>query len=81
MMKLLGVWVEVTTLVIPGLNDSAAELSYVYVGNVSGETGGNTCCCGCGVAVIQRSGMGLVQNRRQKDLCPECSKTIDGVVL
>lgn len=27
LMKSLGVWVEVTTLVIPGLNDSAAELA------------------------------------------------------
>ena len=131
MMKSLGVWVEVTTLVIPGLNDSAAELadiagfvksvgvdvpwhvsafypayqlmdvpptpvatlrrareiglqaglSYVYVGNVPGETGENTYCNGCGVAVIQRSGMGLVQNLLQKGLCPECGKTIDGVVL
>ena len=40
-MKRLGIWVEVTTLVIPGLNDDAGELSQL-AGFIAGDLGVET---------------------------------------
>jgi pyruvate formate lyase activating enzyme len=125
----LGVWVEVTTLVVPGLNDSDEELgqiagfirsvdpeipwhvsqfypaykmldrpptpvaalerareigereglAYVYVGNVPGAQGESTFCPGCGVLLIHRRGLELIDNRVRKGACPDCGKAIAGV--
>jgi len=129
LMRELGVWVEITTLIIPGWNDGEEELReiarfiksvgrevpwhvtafypsyqmmdhpptpvatlrlardigiaeglrYVYEGNVRDSGGENTCCPGCGAAVVERSGLWLVRNRLKDGKCPECGEKIDGV--
>jgi pyruvate formate lyase activating enzyme len=40
-MKALGIWLEVTTLVIPGINDSEEELKQIS-GFIAGELGADT---------------------------------------
>jgi pyruvate formate lyase activating enzyme len=125
-----GIWLEVTTLLIPGLNDGSDEiyeltdfianhigvdvpwhisrfhpdykmldrpitsveslktardiglssgLRYVYIGNVTGESGENTFCWACGKLLIERWGFQLLQNRIVDERCPDCGQTIDGV--
>ena len=126
----LGIWVEVTTLVIPGRNDSEAELRdiarflvgvdrnipwhvsrffpahrmaevpptplatlerarevgfeeglrHVYLGNLRpGETGEDTVCPGCSVAVIRRRGHHVLANTLRDGACPHCGHAIAGV--
>jgi pyruvate formate lyase activating enzyme len=133
LMKRLGIFVEVTTLLIPGLNTDPAELrrladflagslgtdtpwhisrfhptyrlldhavtpladlknagkigleaglKYVYMGNVSGETGENTACGGCGKRLIDRIGFTVTKNRIQSgNICPACGQIIPGIDL
>lgn len=55
-----------------------AELRYVYVGNVPGES--NTVCHGCGATLIQRSGYRIVDNRvGECAQCPNCGTEVAGV--
>jgi pyruvate formate lyase activating enzyme len=125
----LGVWIEVTTLLVPGLNDSDDEIAhiaafvrsvspdvpwhvsrfhsayrmtntvptpvatvrrarqigldaglrYVYMGNMPGDEGGDTCCPGCGSRLIVRSGMHVRWNRVHQGACPRCGTAIAGV--
>jgi pyruvate formate lyase activating enzyme len=125
----LGVWLEVTTLVVPGLNDSdselreiatflhsvgpeipwhvsqfypaykmldrpvtpvatlrraveigkAAGLRYVYVGNVPGERGEDTCCYACKTLLIERYGYYIRSNLVRESACPHCGAKIDGI--
>jgi pyruvate formate lyase activating enzyme len=127
--KKLGVWIEITTLVIPGLNDSpdmlasiaafiadigtdipwhvtafhpayrmtdrpptpartlvlardiglSAGLKYVYIGNISGIEGENTCCPGCGAAVITRSGFSITHYGLEHGKCRLCHTSCDGI--
>lgn len=126
-----GIWLEVTTLVVPGVNDDPAELTamaefiagelgadtpwhisrffpmyqlnqvqptppetlaraaqvgreaglnYIYLGNLHERL--DTCCPGCGAAVIKRSGYRVVENRVDRDsCCPDCGEAIAGVGL
>jgi len=124
-----GVWVEITTLLIPGLNDSDEEiraiadflvaidanivwhvsgfrptykmidrpptsaarlqsarrigleagLRYVYVGNIHGGEGENTCCPDCRRDIITRSGFSVKKNEIRAGKCPFCSSAIAGV--
>jgi pyruvate formate lyase activating enzyme len=132
LMKDLGIWVEVTTLVIPGHNDSdeelnsiaafiagdlgtetpwhisrfhgdylmrdtdstplatltrarnlglAADLKYVYIGNVFGSDAETTYCYSCKAPLIRRLGFSVQENRIKDSRCPDCGAEIDGVGL
>ena len=124
----MGVWMEVTTLLIPGLNDGDDELRslasflvsvspdipwhvsrfhptyrlldvpptpvstveravrigyeaglrYVYGGNVPGHSSESTLCPSCGIAVVERAGNKLTENRAAGGLCPDCGREIAG---
>ena len=127
--KEMGVMLEVTNLVIPGLNDSDADiqrlarwikenlgeetpmhfsrffpqyrmlerdptpkdtlrrakqiaesegLKYVYIGNLSSETGENTYCSGCGELLIQRKRYVVLKNNIKDGKCPQCDRDIYG---
>jgi len=131
-MKELGVWVEITTLVIPTLNDSeeelrqiaqfiaqelgvetpwhvsrfypqykladksptpiatlnrareiglAADLRYVYQGNVPGSEGENTFCYNCGKLLIGRYGYRIMDYHIKDSKCAYCGVEINGVGL
>ena len=54
-------------------------LDYVYIGNVSSETGENTYCPGCKRLLIERKGFTLLQYRLKDGRCPDCSREIYGV--
>lgn len=123
-----GVWVEVTTLVVPTVNDAPAMLHeiaariarelgpdtpwhvtryypdyrftapqtpiraldrarmigfdaglrYVYVGNVRGHPGQDTCCPGCGAVVVDRDALQARRVRLQGDRCTACGARIAG---
>ncbi|MBA3036689.1 MAG: radical SAM protein, partial [Desulfobacterium sp.] len=130
LMKSLGIFVEVTTLLIPGLNDDKKELEklalflvkslgpgtpwhvsafyptyrlrdrpptpvkslvmareigikaglkYVYIGNVTGESGESTFCFNCGKILIERLGFLVEKNIIKNSECPYCGVHIDGV--
>ena len=127
-----NIWLELTTLIIPGLNDSDLELQgiaefivtnlgidtpwhvsqfyptykltdgprtptttlrrardigrtaglrYVYVGNVPGEGGENTCCPSCSAILIKRRGYIIESNRISNGTCPDCAAAIAGIGL
>lgn len=127
--KQLGIWIEITTLIIPSLNDTEEELykiaefirdigkdipwhitqfhptyklidlprtpvetlrkareiglevglSYVYEGNVPGETGENTYCPNCGKELIRRFGYHIRENKIKDSKCIYCKLKIDGI--
>jgi pyruvate formate lyase activating enzyme len=128
--KALGVWIELTTLLIPGRNDDEAELrdvagfikgdlgeevpwhisrffpaykmedvpvtpvetlrlaervgreaglKHVYIGNAPHAQWEDTCCAGCGVVLIRRAGLTLVENRLKDGACFSCRRPIAGV--
>ncbi len=55
-----------------------AGLKYVYVGNVPGINGENTCCWNCGELLLERNGYGIGINKLKKtNKCPECGYKID----
>ena len=132
LMKSLEIWLEVTTLVIPGLNDSPEEfrkiarflaeevgpetpwhlsrffpayrmanlpptqlasltqareigleegLEYVYVGNIGETDFENTHCPSCNLLLIDRSILGVADNRIREGACPRCARQIPGVGL
>ncbi|MBQ4132306.1 MAG: AmmeMemoRadiSam system radical SAM enzyme [Desulfovibrionaceae bacterium] len=122
----LGWWLEITTLLIPGENDSDEELyslasfirsqlgrdvpwhisryhpayklkipptstrsleralqigreaglHYVYIGNLAGHEGENTCCPGCGWLLVRRVGYDV--EIHTDGACPGCGETIPG---
>lgn len=128
-MKELGIWLEVTMLVIPGLNDEESELRevaefivqelgpqtpwhisrfhpaghmrdvpstpestlqrayrigreaglrYVYLGNVARSE--DTQCHECGRTLVERSGMGVLQDHVTSDgQCPDCQTPVAGI--
>jgi pyruvate formate lyase activating enzyme len=127
-----GVWLEITTLIIPGLNDSDAELKgiaefiainlgidtpwhvsrfyptyrltdrpgtapdtlrkardigraaglrYVYMGNVPGDGGENSCCPSCSTLLIKRHGYLIESYRIIRGACPDCDFSIAGIGL
>jgi pyruvate formate lyase activating enzyme len=131
LMKAMGILVEITTLLIPGLNDNedeirsmarfiardlgqetpwhisrfhpchqmtdrpptpvsaldkardagrAAGLRYVYIGNVPGGSGENTCCHSCGAVLVKRRGY-QVQNfiPGPEGGCPQCGTRAYGI--
>ncbi len=125
------VWLEVTTLLIPGANDSESEidemtrwavaelgpdvpwhfsaffptykmtdrpptppatlrrareialrngLQYVYLGNVGGSEGQDTCCATCGRTLIRRRGFGLEGFGLSVSAgCPGCGAALPGI--
>ncbi len=87
----LGVWVEVTTLVIPGPPTPVATLRlareigleeglrFVYEGNVPGEGGENSYCPACGAELIKRIGFRIVENLLSDGKCSKCGEAIEGV--
>ncbi len=68
-----------------GTLDTAREiaigegLEYVYIGNIAGTQGQNTCCPDCGRLLIERSGYTILQNHIKDGRCPYCDKEIYGV--
>lgn len=132
LLKKRQVWLEVTTLVIPGLNDSEEELrelarfivsdlgketpwhvsrfhpmyrrldrgptpvetlhrayaigkaeglDFVYVGNLPGDEGENTCCPSCHKVVIRRMGYAIREYHIKEGRCSYCNAEIAGVGL
>ncbi len=124
----LGIWEEITTLIIPGFNDSEKELTqiaeflfnispdlvwhitafypnykmldvnptpqetlikaykigkkiglhYVYTGNIPNEDFESTYCPKCGVKLISRWGIELIENKLEKGKCYNCGFSISG---
>jgi pyruvate formate lyase activating enzyme len=126
----LGIWVETTTLLIPGLNDSEGELRslsawlaslskdlpwhvsrffprhkqldvpatppeslmrardigraeglrHVYVGNLQGDSLGDTVCPGCGEVLVKRAGYAIELDRLSggAGACPACGEVVAG---
>jgi len=124
-----GVHLEVTTLIIPGVNDDGATLQkiagrivadlgpdvpwhvtaycpayrfaapptplavlerawatgreaglrFVYLGNVPGHPSDNTICPECGMVLIERWGLAILQNRLRDGSCRRCGNHIAGV--
>ena len=123
------IWIEVTTLLLPGQNDSeeelkqlaawlvaqagpdvpwhisrfypqykytdseptpleslrraaeigrAAGLRYIYLGNVPGTDGANTCCYHCHTQLVERVGYRVLANRIKDSKCPQCGTQIAG---
>ncbi len=58
-----------------GLNNG---LHYVYLGNVPGHAGENTCCHACGKLLIERYGMQVCKNLVRENKCPYCGNEIPG---
>ncbi len=128
----LGIWIELTTLVIPGHNDGDEELAsiarfiaqelgpevpwhvsafyptyrlldspptsvktlararqigieaglrYVYVGNIPGLDGENTCCPTCHKTIIGRYGYSITEYNLKGGACSFCGSAVDGVGL
>jgi pyruvate formate lyase activating enzyme len=53
-------------------------LTFVYLGNVTGDQAENTFCPGCGQALIIREGLEIKENRLSQGRCPFCSCLIAG---
>ncbi|MGA2089972.1 MAG: AmmeMemoRadiSam system radical SAM enzyme [Endomicrobiales bacterium] len=53
-----------------------ADLSYVYMGNVSVEE--NTLCHNCKTLLIRRHGFSIEENNLKKGHCPSCATSIPG---
>jgi pyruvate formate lyase activating enzyme len=129
LMKQLGVWIEITTLIIPDHNDSEkdlrdiagfiksvdvsvpwhvtqfyptykltdeprtpaaklnkareigfeAGLKYIYVGNIPGKGGEDTCCPNCKELLIERFGFTVTVNRVRDGKCFKCGRDIEGI--
>jgi len=122
------IWEEVTTLIIPGFNDSGKELKemanflfnispdlpwhisafspaykmlatpstsqkslikaynigkkaglkYVYTGNIPDENYESTFCPKCGIKIIERWGIEMIENRLKNGKCYKCEEEIAG---
>jgi pyruvate formate lyase activating enzyme len=57
----------------------AAGLRFVYLGNVLGHAYADTPCPQCGMLLIKRAGITLVQSRLRDGQCPACGLAIPGV--
>lgn len=55
-----------------------AGLWYVYLGNVPGHEGENTCCHRCGALLIRRYHFEIVENRMENGTCRQCGAKIPG---
>ncbi|MDI7277704.1 MAG: AmmeMemoRadiSam system radical SAM enzyme [Anaerolineae bacterium] len=55
-----------------------AGLAFVYLGNVAGR-GGDTLCPECGMLLIRRSGLEVLENVLAGGRCPRCGRAIAGV--
>ncbi len=53
-------------------------LKYVYIGNVPGHPGEDTCCHHCGKRVIRRSGFSVSEISLKDGRCAFCGTTIPG---
>jgi pyruvate formate lyase activating enzyme len=96
-MKDLGVWVEITTLLIPGLNDSETELRDLaqFIVSLGQEVpwhisrfhptykmlGEDTFCYHCGQLLVDRFGFQIVNYQIKEKNCSRCGSSIDGVDL
>ncbi|MBT3175647.1 MAG: AmmeMemoRadiSam system radical SAM enzyme [Desulfobacula sp.] len=129
-MKDMGILVEITTLLIPGLNDDkneicamadyiandlgkqtpwhisrfhpsylmndrpatpvsslekayaagkAAGLSYVYIGNVPGQSSENTYCSSCNELLVRRYAFQVETYYNENGKCPKCSTIAYGI--
>jgi len=54
-------------------------LQYVYIDNVPGHPGDNTCCPSCGETIIVRQGLSIIQYHLIDGACKYCQKNIPGV--
>jgi len=54
-------------------------MQYVYIGNITSETGQNTYCPGCKTLLIERSGFTVLKNQLKNGNCPTCGQKIYGV--
>ena len=90
--KKMGIWFEVTSLLISGVNDDQHEirdmakqvnleagLSYVYLGNVKSDGDMDTKCPQCGYVLINRSYFEMTKNNIQDNYCPNCGMKVPGV--
>ncbi len=55
-----------------------AGLKYVYIGNVPGHAGENTCCPKCMALLVRRSGFSVLEMRLKEGRCPSCGTRIAG---
>jgi len=79
-----GVWVEVTTLVIPGRNDSPDQLRWTAeaIYGISPRIPWHISRffpAQCGADLITRAGFLVRENRIRDGTCPDCGAEIDGV--
>ena len=56
-----------------------AGLKYVYLGNLPGHPGEDTCCPNCREVLINRTGYQINSNQLVDGKCPKCSTAIPGV--
>lgn len=56
----------------------AEGLTYVYVGNITGE-GEDTCCPKCGKVLIRRRSFSVTQNEIKDSRCPSCLAPVHGI--
>ncbi|MGC9517712.1 MAG: AmmeMemoRadiSam system radical SAM enzyme [Methanomicrobiales archaeon] len=54
-----------------------AGIRYVYMGNIPGDTGGNTYCYDCGELLIERNGFQVNKNSIKDNKCLKCGAEID----
>ncbi len=55
-----------------------AGLRYVYLGNVPGHRGENTCCFNCKKLLIERYGFAVTRFNIKDERCPECGVAVFG---
>lgn len=53
-------------------------LHFVYLGNVPGHPGEDTCCPECGRVVVKRAGLPLPQVAMRDGICPGCGYRLPG---
>jgi pyruvate formate lyase activating enzyme len=57
----------------------AEGVRFVYVGNVPGHVGNNTCCPACGRLLIGRDGFTVIEYHLEGGACAYCGQVIPGV--
>ncbi len=65
---------------VRALKQAQKKLPWVYLGNIGGEDGRDTCCPHCGEIVIQREGFQASVNLKKDDRCNGCGRQIPVVM-
>ncbi len=56
----------------------AEGLRYVYLGNVLGSDGSDTCCPACSEVLLRRNGFRLSESRLSRGACTACGRSLEG---